>query len=107
MKVRNSFKRPLSLLCCLAMLMAWLPVLPVAAAAPVMSENFDSLPVGGFSSNFSKSNLANDGTVSETVQSFGGSKVLQLDVQNTSASTQEVRARIKTTGKWSGSYTVV
>lgn len=106
MKARNTFKRTLSLLCCLAMLMAWLPVLPAAAADPVLSEDFESVSAGSFPGDFSKSNQANDGTVNETVQSFGGSKVLQIDVQNGASAEKEARARIKTKEKWSGSYTV-
>ena len=106
MKKARTLNKLLSLLCCLAMLMAWLPVLPAAAAEPVMSEDFESTSVGSFPSTFSKSNLPNGGTANETVQSSGGNKYLELVAQNGDGASSGARARIKTKEKWSKSYTV-
>ena len=106
MKKTGTFQKLLSLVCTLAMIMAWLPILPAAAATPVLVEDFESTLIGSIPGTLVKSNQANGGTVSETVRSADGSKVLELVAQNGSGASKEARARIKTKEKWSQSYTV-
>ena len=67
-------RRFLSALCCLAMLLTWLPALPVSAAEPVMSETFDSYSVGALPSSapFKASHVANGGTLGVDVAQSGG-----------------------------------
>ena len=76
MKKTGTFQKLLSLVCTLAMVMAWLPILPAAAATPVLVEDFESTSIGSTPDTLVKSNQANGGTVSETVRSADGSKVL-------------------------------
>ena len=48
MKKTGTFQKLLSLVCTLAMIMAWLPILPAAAATPVLVEDFDPVSEAHF-----------------------------------------------------------
>ena len=99
MRTRRAMHRALSLLCCLAMLMAWLPVLPAAAenTTVLFREDFESYAVGEdtfykadesryiyYETYHGMASAAADASYSTYgITSDGGNKVLDLTSHNT------------------------
>ena len=105
MKRKHTLRSLISSLCCLAMLLAWLPVLPAGAATAALAEDFESYSAGAdfSSSDFKSSHQANGGTVKNTVVQNSGNKYLEMTAQNAGST---ARNRISTAATYSGNYTV-
>ena len=99
-------KRIFSLLCCAALV---LTMIPTALAFDTVELNFDTMPVGDtFDGNddFSKSDLANGGTISRVVKKDGDKQYLEMTCTNTADTTSAIRNRFRTKETVSGTFTV-
>jgi len=113
MKKQRTLRSVLSLLCCLAMLMAWLPVLPAAAAQSdkaIFEEDFEQYAANStfdYGSTYVASNVASGGAVSTMVVGAGNGKYLRMAAQNAGLSDGKVaRNRFRTVEKFGGAYTL-
>ena len=113
MKRRHSSRGFVSLLCCLAMVMGWLPVLPAAAASGsdvIFAEDFEGQRANAafdYGTAYKASNNANGGMVESKVIAAGGGKYLRMTAQNAgSAEGTVARNRFYTVNKYGGSYTL-
>ena len=101
-------KKLLASLCCVAILISMLPVLP-ASAAELLSEDFESFALGAEYTGeglFVKADLPYEGTVSRAIGEREGNKYLILSTQAASATSTQARNRMKTVQKIGGTFTV-
>jgi len=101
-------KKLLASLCCVAILISMLPVLP-ASAAELLSEDFESFALGSDYTGeglFVKADLPYEGTVSRAIGEREGNKYLILSTQAASATSTQARNRMRTAQKIGGTFTV-